>query len=194
MEKNKVSDKHSASKDSSQAPKTGKNNNNVISANYNLEEKVINKYVSSIPIKVFILDDEFLISEAMRMKLTSEEDIQFYSSQDPEEALESLQEVKPTVILQDLVMPQINGLQMLKKIKSTDGLSDIPLIVLSAREEPELKARALALGADDYMVKLPEKHDLIIRIRIHSKGYIYKKQRDEAILRLEQSKNGNSSS
>lgn len=149
-------------------------------------QEAFSEYIRKMDIKVFLLDDEYLICEAMRVKLLSEKDIHFYALQDPEQALKAIKDFQPTVILQDLVMPQVNGLQMLKKFKSVKELSDIPLIVLSAREEPELKTRALSLGADDYMIKLPEKQDLITKIRVHSKCYIYKKQRDDLLLKVQQ--------
>jgi sigma-B regulation protein RsbU (phosphoserine phosphatase) len=57
---------------------------------------------------------------------------------------------------------------------------DIPLIVLSTREEPTTKAEAFGLGANDYLVKLPDKVELIARIRYHSAGYIAQLQRHEA--------------
>jgi DNA-binding response OmpR family regulator len=84
----------------------------------------------------------------------------------------------------DLVMPGVNGLTMVKFFKSSEDFRDVPLIVLSAREEPELKKKAIALGANDYMVKLPDKTDLVARIRCHSERYIFKQQRDELVMKL----------
>src|SRR5262249_1853042 len=62
-----------------------------------------------------------------------------------------------------------------------------PMIVLSSKEEPVIKAQAFALGANDYLVKLPDKVELIARIRYHSRGYINLLERDEAYRRLEES-------
>ena len=56
--------------------------------------------------------------------------------------------------------------------------------MLSAREEPELKKKAIALGANDYMIKLPDKTELIARIRCHSERFIFKQQRDELIMKI----------
>jgi sigma-B regulation protein RsbU (phosphoserine phosphatase) len=86
----------------------------------------------------------------------------------------------PTVILQDLVMPEVDGLALVRFFRVHPKLKDIPLIVLSSKEEAATKAEAFALGANDYLVKLPDRIELIARIRYHSKGYINLLQRNEA--------------
>jgi PleD family two-component response regulator len=147
-------------------------------------ESIADQYVTKMPISVLLIDDEFLIGEAMRIKLSSETDIIFNYCKEPDKALETAIGVQPTVIMLDLVMPGVNGLTMVKFFKSSEDFRDVPLIVLSAREEPELKKKAIALGANDYMVKLPDKIDLVARIRCHSERYIFKQQRDELIMKL----------
>jgi len=147
-------------------------------------ESIVDEYVTRMPISVLLIDDEFLIGEAMRIKLSSETDILFNYCKEPDKALETAIGVQPTVIMLDLVMPGVNGLTMVKFFKSSEDFRDVPLIVLSAREEPELKKKAIALGADDYMVKLPDKIDLVARIRCHSERYIFKQQRDELVMKL----------
>jgi PleD family two-component response regulator len=147
-------------------------------------ESIADQYVTKMPISVLLIDDEFLIGEAMRIKLSSETDIIFNYCKEPDKALETAIGVQPTVIMLDLVMPGVNGLTMVKFFKSSEDFRDVPLIVLSAREEPELKKKAIALGANDYMIKLPDKIDLVARIRCHSERYIFKQQRDELIMKL----------
>lgn len=142
------------------------------------------EYVSQIPISVLLIDDEFLIGEAMRIKLSTEHDISFHYCKEPDKALEKAYTAQPTVIMLDLVMPGVNGLTMVKFFKNSEDFRNIPLIVLSAREEPELKRKAVALGANDYMIKLPDKTELVARIRCHSERYIFKRQRDELITKL----------
>jgi len=147
-------------------------------------DSVLEKYVTPIPISVLLIDDEFLIGEAMRIKLSTERDITFNYCKEPDKALETAIGVQPTVIMLDLVMPGVNGLTMVKFFKSSEDFRDVPLIVLSAREEPELKKKAIALGANDYMIKLPDKTELIARIRCHSERFIFKQQRDELIMKI----------
>src|SRR5262249_45701393 len=95
--------------------------------------------------------------------------------------------VQPTVILQDLVMPDIDGLMLVKFFRANKATRDIPMIVLSSKEEPTIKAQAFALGANDYLVKWPDKIELIARIRYHSRGYIHLLERNEAYRKLEES-------
>jgi two-component system chemotaxis family response regulator WspR len=61
-----------------------------------------------------------------------------------------------------------------------ETLRDVPVIVLSTKEEAKLKAHAFAVGAHDYLVKLPDELELVARIRHHSAGYISRLQRDAA--------------
>ena len=96
-------------------------------------------------------------------------------------------EFHPTVILQDLVMPEIDGLTMLRFYRANPATRDIPTIVLSTKEEPKVKAEAFALGANDYLVKLPDPIELTARIRHHSRGYIAQIERNEAYAALKRS-------
>jgi sigma-B regulation protein RsbU (phosphoserine phosphatase) len=107
-------------------------------------------------------------------------EIKLHYCQDPRQALAKALELKPTVILQDLVMPELDGLELVKAFRAERRTRDIPLVMLSAEEDPKTKADAFALGANDYLVKLPDKLELIARIRYHSKAYINLLQRDEA--------------
>jgi len=93
-------------------------------------------------------------------------------------------ELLPTIILQDLVMPEIDGLTMVRFFRANPVLLHVPIIVLSTKEEPEIKSKAFEFGANDYIVKLPDKMELVARIRYHSQAYINQKQRDEAFAAL----------
>lgn len=131
-------------------------------------------------ITVLLVDDQAMIGEAVRRMLADEKDIVFHFCSDPTQAMTMAANLSPTVILQDLVMPEIDGLTLVKFYRANAKTRDIPLIVLSTKEEPKVKAEAFALGANDYIVKLPDKIELIARIQYHSKGYINLLQRNEA--------------
>jgi adenylate cyclase len=136
-------------------------------------------------ITVLLVDDQAMIGEAVRRMLMTEQDIDFHYCQDPTRAIKMANEIAPTVILQDLVMPEIDGLLLVRYIRANPGTREVPLIVLSSKEEPVIKAEAFALGANDYMVKLPDRLEVIARIRYHSKGYINLLERNEAFQQLE---------
>jgi phosphoserine phosphatase RsbU/P len=129
---------------------------------------------------VLLVDDQPMIGEAVRRMIAGEADIDFHYNRDAARALDEADRVKPTVILQDLVMPEIDGLTLVKKFRAHESTRETPLIVLSTKEEPAVKAEAFALGANDYIVKLPDRLELLARIRYHSKGYIALLQRNEA--------------
>ncbi len=132
------------------------------------------------PVTVLLIDDQEIIGEAVRRMLIQEEDITLHFCQDPTQAIQLAEQINPTVILQDLLMPEIDGLTLVKFFRANSSTKDIPLLVLSAREEPKIKAESFANGANDYLVKLPDKIELIARIRYHSNAYINLLQRNEA--------------
>lgn len=138
------------------------------------------------PVTVLLVDDQAIIAEAVRRMLAGEEDILFHYCSDPTTAVSVATAVAPTVILQDLVMPDLDGLLLVRFFRANPATRDVPLIVLSTQEDPQVKAAAFALGANDYLVKLPDRIELIARIRYHSKGYISLLERNDAYQALEQ--------
>lgn len=139
-------------------------------------------------ITILLIDDQAMIAEAVRRALSSENDIDFHYCQDPTKAIKLASEINATVILQDLVMPEIDGLMMVRYFRVNKATSKIPIIVLSTKEEATIKSEAFKLGANDYMVKLPDKIEMIARIRYHSQAYINQLERDEAFRALEESR------
>jgi len=135
-------------------------------------------------IKVLLVDDQIIVSAAVQQMLAPEKDILFRYCQDPAKAMQDALEFEPTIILQDLIMPEIDGLTLVKFYRAHPRLKDVPLIVLSSKEEPETKAEAFARGANDYLVKLPDRIELVARIRYHSTGYINLLQRNDAYAAL----------
>lgn len=136
--------------------------------------------ISSNKIVVLLVDDQQIVAEAVKKMLENEHDIQLSYCNDPTKALQVAFEVKPTVILQDLVMPGVDGLTMVKFFRANPRTKNVPMIVLSSREEPDIKSQAFSLGANDYIVKLPDKLELIARIRYHSRAYINFIERNKA--------------
>lgn len=142
--------------------------------------------VQEYKITILLVDDQPMIAEVIRRALTLE-DFDFHYCKNPTEALKIAEKLRPTIILQDLVMPELDGLTMVKFYRANPVTALVPIIVLSTKEEPEIKSKAFELGANDYLVKLPDKIELIARIRYHSQAYINQKQRDEAFKALRKS-------
>jgi len=129
---------------------------------------------------VLLVDDQAMIGEAVRRGLSNEENIDFHFCADPHQAVAHAVRIKPTVILQDLVMPGLDGLSLVREYRNHPATKDIPIIVLSTKEDPLIKSAAFAAGANDYLVKLPDNIELVARIRYHSRSYMTLLQRDAA--------------
>ncbi len=131
-------------------------------------------------IRVLLVDDQQIVGETVRRMLEDQRDMEFLFCSDPTQTIKQATAFKPNIILQDLVMPKIDGLTLVKFLRANPETAKVPLIVLSSKEEPVIKAKAFELGANDYMVKLPDKLEILARIRYHAMGYIHLLERDEA--------------
>ena len=83
---------------------------------------------------VLLVDDQRMVGEAVRRMLAAEPDITFHFCIDPAVALERAIELRPTIILQDLVMPGVDGFMLLASYRSTPSIRDVPVVVLSSNE------------------------------------------------------------
>jgi two-component system, chemotaxis family, response regulator WspR len=129
---------------------------------------------------VLLVDDQNIMVEAIRRMLANCADIEFHACTDPARAEEMAMEVLPTVILQDLMMDDTDGLTLVKRYRANSALREVPVVMLSAMEEPETKVEAFTHGANDYVVKLPSALELAARVRYHSQAYLASQQRHAA--------------
>ena len=136
---------------------------------------------------VLLVDDQAMVGEAIRRCLSNQADINFHFCASPAEALSQAVKIKPSVILQDLVMPGIDGLELVRQYRNHPATCQTPILVLSTKEEAQIKSDAFAAGANDYLVKLPDKLELLARVRYHSKAYLNQIQRDEAFRAVQES-------
>ena len=136
---------------------------------------------------VLLVDDQVLICEAVRRSLLGEGDIDLHYCTNAHDAIRVAGELKPTVILQDLVMPGIDGLALVRQYRENPATQSVPVIVLSAKDEAATKSAAFQAGANDYLVKLPDRIELIARIRYHTRAYLDHLQRDAAYAALRES-------
>ena len=137
--------------------------------------------------RVLLVDDQAMIGEAVRRLLAGRPEIAYEFCRQSTTALAAAETFRPTVILQDLVMPGIDGLDMVRQFRSLPITANVPVIMLSAQEEPVVKARLLEAGANDYLIKLPDQVELIARIRVHSDAYHRLLERNAAFAALERS-------
>lgn len=102
--------------------------------------------------KILLVEDEKNIVLGVSICLRSA-GLEVAVAVDGADALQKMAADKPDLVLLDLVMPKLNGLDALQAMKGNDDLKDIPVIVLSARAQEEDIQRAMDLGATDYMAK-----------------------------------------
>ncbi len=140
-------------------------------------------------IRVFVNDEQLIVGETIRKMLSHEKDIEFKYCPDPTKALQEAIEFKPTVILQDLTMPKIDGMTLVKIYRANKDLQDVPVIIISSKYQPEIKVQAFDNGANDYFEKRFEiegiEKELIARIRYHSNAYLTRLERDAGYKTLE---------
>jgi len=136
---------------------------------------------------VLLVDDQAMVGETVRRMLADQSHIDFHYCGNPAEAIGTAERIKPTVILQDLIMPGVDGLTLVGQYRASPATKDVPIIVLSTKEDPTVKSEAFTAGANDYLVKLPDKIELVARIRLHSNAYANQLQRDEAYRALRES-------
>ncbi len=139
-----------------------------------LSDRPLNIICDPLPatrITVLLIDDQSMVSEILQRSLSKETDIDFHYCSDPTLAITTAIDIAPTIILQDLVMPDVDGLMLLRWFRLNPATKDIPMIVLSCKEDAHLKAEAFTHGANDYLIKLPDAIELVARIRYHSLAY-----------------------
>jgi len=141
-------------------------------------------YETPTMLKVLLVDDQRIIGEAVRRMLRTQTDIEFHFCQNSDDALSIAETIKPTIILQDLIMPDIDGLEMVRRFRENPTTSMVPLIVLSSKEDASTKADSFRAGANDYLVKLPEEIELLARVRYHCAAYNLRLQLDQAMTEL----------
>jgi DNA-binding response OmpR family regulator len=115
--------------------------------------------------KILIVDDDFYVLEALKRAFASEADIEVIVSTDPESAADLAAEVLPSLILLDLYMPKMNGLDVGYKLKSNPTTADIPIMFMSGHPTLENAKLAFFLGAVDLIQKPFNPRELIKKAR-----------------------------
>ena len=134
--------------------------------------------------RVLLVDDQVIIHEALRRMLDDIEDLELHCCSQGVDALQVASALQPNVILQDLVMPDVDGMMLVKYYQANPQTRDIPIVVLSSREEARTKAEAFTAGANDYLVKLPDRIELLARLRYHARAHVSLLERNTALEEL----------
>jgi cyclic di-GMP phosphodiesterase len=115
--------------------------------------------------KVMIVDDEPINIKVVRKYLEMEGYRNFVSTIDAPHAFEMIRKEKPDVVLLDIMMPEVSGLDILEMLSGNNETARIPVIILTATGDPETKRKALDLGATDLLAKPVDINELVPRIR-----------------------------
>lgn len=115
---------------------------------------------------ILVVEDEKDIIEVLRHYL-EKENYRVHVAQDGFTALELATKVVPNLILLDLMLPRLDGIEVCKRLKSDERLREIPIIILTAKSEETDKVKGLDLGADDYVTKPFSAKELVARIKAH---------------------------
>jgi two-component system, OmpR family, KDP operon response regulator KdpE len=111
--------------------------------------------------RILLVDDEPQITRVLRTVLTSE-GYEVRTAGEGEGALSSLAEWQPELVITDLYMPRMDGIELCRRIRA---ISAVPIIVLSVKSEERSKVEALDCGADDYITKPFGTDELLARVR-----------------------------
>lgn len=123
--------------------------------------------------KILVVDDKPAISRLIVQFLKNTYEVE--TKEDGFEAMTWLQEGNfPDLILTDLEMPNMNGMELISRVKESGYFSDIPMVVLSSKDSSSDRINCLRMGAEDYLMKPFNPEELLIRIeRILSKNQTY---------------------
>lgn len=110
---------------------------------------------------ILVVDDEKQITRVLRTSLTGHGYF-VRTAGDGDEALEVMRDWTPDLVITDLAMPNMAGLELCKRVR---GKSQVPIIVLSVKGEEKIKVEALDAGADDYVTKPFNMNELLARVR-----------------------------
>jgi len=114
---------------------------------------------------IMLVDDEPVMLEIVQALLEEEGYQHFISVDDSTQAFDKLVSANPDILLLDLDMPDVNGFEVLKSIRALDDYRHLPVIILTASEDPESKLNALELGATDFLSKPVDPSELALRVR-----------------------------
>jgi len=110
-----------------------------------------NKIIKSMK-KILFVEDELALQKAFE-EIIKEEGYEIISALDGEGGLKLAQSQKPDLILLDLILPKMEGIEVLKRLKENETTKNIPVIVLTHVEDLEKVEKAIELGAQAYLVK-----------------------------------------
>ena len=128
-----------------------------------VEQKFAHHGVGAKP-RILLVDDEVDYLTLLKLKLVNE-GFEVVVTDRSTEALAIMERDQPDLVIADVVMPEMDGIAMYRKMRELPGAGDTPLLFLSGKDETSMKVEALHLGAEDYLIKPVELKELAARVR-----------------------------
>ncbi len=113
---------------------------------------------------VLIVDDDPTAREAL-VAILEGEGYELHLAKDGIRALQMLNQLQPDLILLDVMMPGMTGFEVCQQIRATPALAEVPIILLTALDDPGSRLRGIESGADDFLSKPPDRRELMARVR-----------------------------
>ncbi len=120
--------------------------------------------MSEVQAKILVVDDEILIIKRLEALLMPRH-YQVLSTSSGEAALDFAQQAQPDLIILDVLMPEMDGLEVCRQLKANPVTRSIPVVLMTALGEVEDRAAGLEAGADDFLTKPVNRDELLARIR-----------------------------
>lgn len=115
--------------------------------------------------KIMIVDDEPINIKVLRKYLKTSGYENFVTSEDARSAISMVRRESPDILLLDVVMPNVNGLEILRHLRNDAAMVNTPIIILTASSDQKTKTKALELGATDFLAKPVDPSELNLRVR-----------------------------
>ena len=140
-----------------------------------LEAHVVADVVQNVPLqdrtgaraRILLADDNADMRDYVRRLLEARYEVETVG--DGEAALAAMARAKPDLVLSDVMMPRIDGMQLLARVRADPKVSTVPIILLSARAGEESRVEGMQAGADDYLIKPFSASELLARVEAHLK-------------------------
>ena len=113
--------------------------------------------------RVLIIDDEPSIVISLEF-LLKRAGLEVQVARDGEEGLAKLRELRPDAVVLDVMMPKLDGFEVLKAVRADPAIADIPVLMLTAKAREAEQQRGLTLGANAYMAKPFSTHELVDQV------------------------------
>ncbi len=115
--------------------------------------------------RIAIVDDEPINVETVREHLRMAGYRQFFTTSDSTKAMDLIRQERPDIVLLDIMMPHVSGLDILDELRGSDDFFDLPVIILTAATDREMKLKALESGATEFLTKPLDSVELLVRLK-----------------------------